>query len=139
MEIGKVVEIKNDKAIIELAPKSLCSKCGLCSSKNGDFLITAQNELGAKAGDAVRVELKGISGLKAASIVYLIPIIFIFAGYFFGLFIYSLTDILAISIIFGTIIFLLAFLIIYLYDKRLSKGGKILFKVVEIIEQVGKR
>lgn len=134
MEIGIVVDIKNSKAIIELPLKSLCSRCGLCQSKDKKILIETSNELGLNLGNRVKMELKETSGIKAALIVYLIPILFIFLGYFIGLWICSLTNRPSIGIICGIGIFLTAFLIIHICDRKLAKKRQEIFKIVEIIK-----
>lgn len=134
MEIGTVVDIKNSEAIIELPLKSLCSRCGLCQSKSNKILIEISNELGVNVGDNVKIELEEMSGIKAALIVYLIPILFIFFGYFIGLWICGLTNRPLIGIICGIAIFLTAFLIIHICDRKFAKRRQEIFKIVEIIK-----
>ena len=62
-----------------------CSNCDMCSQKPGtELLAHATNIIGAKVGDMVEVESVAGSSIGIALIVYVIPCVFLFLGYFLG-------------------------------------------------------
>lgn len=84
-EVG-TVESVNDKhgtAKVVFDRKSACAKCGMCLTANGDKMkvyVDVKNSLSAKVGDKVEVAMSDRFVLKAAFVVYLIPILLIGIG-----------------------------------------------------------
>ncbi|MDR3207720.1 MAG: SoxR reducing system RseC family protein, partial [Oscillospiraceae bacterium] len=60
-----------------------CGACGLCGEAP-PMRVTARNLLGAAAGDLVTLSTDGRRVLGLASVVYLLPLLFFFAGYAVG-------------------------------------------------------
>lgn len=60
-----------------------CENCGACPG-NSAIVLEARNTLGAKPGQRVMVEVQEVNMLKSAFIVYLLPLIAIFAGAMLG-------------------------------------------------------
>jgi sigma-E factor negative regulatory protein RseC len=60
-----------------------CENCGACPG-NSAIVLDARNSLGAKPGQRVMVEVQEVNMLKSAFIVYLLPLIAIFAGAMLG-------------------------------------------------------
>lgn len=84
-EIGLVesVNSKNNVAKVVFDRKSACDKCGMCIAANGDKMkvyVQVKNSQNAKAGDFVTIAMSDQVVLKAAFIVYIIPIIMISIG-----------------------------------------------------------
>ena len=73
---GKVLSTDNDIAEVLITRGSMCgdncSNCGMCENKGTKVL--AKNTVGAKAGELVTLEVATSVGLKAAVLVYLIPV-----------------------------------------------------------------
>ncbi len=77
-EIGRVIKIKNNEALVRIDRKSACSGCGVCAFKPSDLYIDIplQNTLNAKTGDRVEVDITSGSVAKMSVTAYLLPLIF---------------------------------------------------------------
>ena len=61
-----------------------CHRCGGCGAVRETLFVLAEDPIGVSVGDQVVVETSTGTVLKAAVLVYLLPVIFFFAGYFAG-------------------------------------------------------
>ena len=80
---GYVIEIvDNITAKIKMQKHSACASCGKCASSTDkkDIVVEVDNTLGAKVGDYVEVNMDSINVIKAASIIYVIPLIALLGG-----------------------------------------------------------
>jgi sigma-E factor negative regulatory protein RseC len=87
-EVGKVIAVDSDGGTVTVAMKrtSACARCGACSiaSSSGEMRITAKNGCAANIDDRVHVELHSESFLKAALILYGLPLIGFLLGCLLG-------------------------------------------------------
>ncbi len=88
-EIGKVIQVDAASGTVTVAMKrtSACARCGACVSVTGnheEMRITAKNECAASVNDRVHVELRTESFLKAALILYGLPLIGFLTGCLLG-------------------------------------------------------
>lgn len=85
-EVGEVVRIKGDMAVVRIQRSSACRHCGACGLGAGpdDMLLTLPNSLNAKPGDLVEVSLESGQLLKASAITYLIPLVALIVGVIVG-------------------------------------------------------
>lgn len=83
-----VESVVDDYAVISVLRESACSgdchKCAGCGAVKQTLQIQAKNPIGAQRGDRVYVESSTATVLWAAVLVYLLPIIGFFVGYFLG-------------------------------------------------------
>lgn len=68
----------------ESACSGECHKCAGCGAAKETLIVQAENPIGACAGDFVTVSSDTVGVLKAAAVVYLIPMILFFLGYWAG-------------------------------------------------------
>ena len=61
-----------------------CRKCSGCGAAKEAVVFTAQNPIGAKVGDLVKVESQTAPVLKAAVVLYVLPLVLFFLGYYLG-------------------------------------------------------
>ena len=62
-----------------------CHKCSGCGAAQEAVVFVAQNPIDAKCGDLVRVESETAPVLKAAAVLYLLPLVLFIAGYIVGM------------------------------------------------------
>ena len=61
-----------------------CHKCSGCGAAKEAVIFTARNLIGARPGELVRVESSTAPVLKAAVVLYVLPLILFFLGYYLG-------------------------------------------------------
>ena len=71
--------------IRESACSGDCHKCSGCGAAKQTMLFTAQNPIGAKPGELVMVESESGPVLKAAAMLYMLPLILFIAAYLVGM------------------------------------------------------
>lgn len=81
-ETGTVVEISGDRARIEFSRTSACGSCRACHFSQDGKTVFMEVSSGGKMekGDRVRMALESRAVMKAAAILYLIPLAGIIAG-----------------------------------------------------------
>lgn len=136
-EFGEVVEIQGDMALVNIQRKSACGQCKACELGHSDakeINLLVENKLSAKVGDSVNLLMETPDFLKAAMIVYLIPLIALFAGIFLGGFVFGVlginNEILNVGV--GLLLMGGSFLFVREKDKELSKNKKYSPIMVEI-------
>ena len=88
-QIVRVRQVLPDgKAEIFLVRESACSgdchKCSGCGAAKETMIAVAENQIGAKAGDFVKVTSDTRQVLGMAMLVYALPLVLFFAGYALG-------------------------------------------------------
>lgn len=61
-----------------------CHKCSGCGAAQEAIELTARNAIGAGVGDFVTIEAATGPVLKAAAMLYMVPMVLFFLGYFLG-------------------------------------------------------
>lgn len=132
IEVGKVVQIKKDVAVVELELKEECSSCSIasfCEMKGGNRCIEAEKIPGIKVGDKVKVEIGATQLLKGAILLFLIPAISFLLGVVIG-------EVLVEGVIFplalGSLFLAVTFFILHFFDKKLA-GDKNKIRIVAIL------
>lgn len=109
--------------IRESACSGDCHKCSGCGAAKETILVTAQNPIAAGVGDLVNVRSETGPVLKAAAVLYMLPLVLFFAGY-------ALAAALNISGgIGGGLAFLLSVVLIVLYDRRIQKKDNTIYTI----------
>lgn len=130
-QIGTVESLYNNTAQIRIKRASACGEN--CSSCKGgcvptEILVKAKNHIGAKKGDIVAIEMESKKVLGAAALVYIIPLIFLIAGYILGEY---LTKNENWGILIGVAATFFVYLIIIAVDRKMK--NKFDINIVKII------
>ena len=100
-----------------------CHKCSGCGAAKETILLTADNPIGAGVGDLVNVRSETGPVLKAAMVLYMMPLVLFFAGYAAG-------AALGLSgALFGVLAFALSIVLIVAYDRRMAKQDKTIYTI----------
>lgn len=105
-----------------------CSECAGCGVSGAPVYARAKNSIGAKPGQKVVVESSTKNMLGIIALVYMVPVVLFFLGYFiagafFGVGGQYTTAVLA---------FVLGLIPAVLYDRRLRRRGGLDFNIVRL-------
>ena len=101
--------------IRESACSGDCHKCSGCGAAKETMVFTARNAIGAGKGDLVKVESATGPVMKAAVVLYVIPLVLFFLGYYLG----TLPG--NFGALGGCLGFVLGIAIVILYDRKVVK------------------
>ena len=109
--------------IRESACSGDCHKCSGCGAAKEAIVLGAENPIGAGAGDLVTIKSESAPVLKAAMVLYMLPLVLFFLGYL-------VAAMLNISgALCGGIGFVLSIVLIVLYDRRMAKSEKTIYTI----------
>ena len=81
-ETGTVVEVEGRIAKIRLLRQATCNKCGMCGiGQHPEIVVEVPNTIGAGPGDAVRLAIESGNVLRAAVVVYVVPLLVAILGF----------------------------------------------------------
>lgn len=108
--------------IRESACSGDCHKCSGCGAAQQTMLFTARNPIGARAGDLVIVSAESAPVLKAALVLYILPLVLFFAGYIGGAYV-------GLSGWLGALGFLLGIAAVVAYDRLAAKKKETIYTI----------
>ncbi len=132
---GIVLEVTdNHMAKVKTSRHNDCENCGACPG-NSALILDARNDLGAKPGQRVAIEVREVNMLKAAFIVYILPLIAIFIGVVAGgtFAEHSAYQPLWFQIIGGTVAFILSVVYIKFFDSAARSDVKMQPTIIRIL------
>ena len=105
-----------------------CHKCSGCGAVQQKMVITARNPIGARPGDLVTVESASGPVLKAAAVLYLLPLLLFIAGYLAGMqwHLGGLT---------GALAFALSIVVVIAYDRLVMKKNSTVYTITGFAEK----
>ena len=117
----------NGTALVFRVRESACSgdchKCSGCGAAKETVFFTADNPIGASPGELVKVESETAPVLKAAMVLYVIPLVLFFLGYYVG----SLLE--GFGALVGGLGFLLGIVLVVVYDRKVVNKSKINYTI----------
>lgn len=122
---GIVIEVEGRIAKVKTSRHNDCENCGACPG-NSAIVISAFSPMQVKPGQRVVVEVQEINMLKAAFVVYLMPLLAIFLGALagYGIAGYFAMDGLVFSVAGGILSLLISIWYIKYYDYTSSTNEK---------------
>ena len=109
--------------IRESACSGDCHKCSGCGAAKESILLTADNAIGAGVGDLVTMRSETAPVLKAAAVLYMMPLVLFFAGYA------AAAALNRSGALWGGAAFVLSILLIIVYDRRMAKKDKTIYTI----------
>jgi len=106
-----------------------CHKCSGCGAAKETILLKAKNPIGARRGDLVKLESATGPVLKAAAVMYMLPMLLFFAGYFLGDFFWKQGALV------GCIAFAASIALAVLYDRKIGKTDKTGYTITGFVEK----
>ena len=100
-----------------------CHKCSGCGAVEQTMIFTARNPIGAKPGDMVNVESATGPVLKAAAVLYMLPLVLFISGYLVGMR-------WQLGGLFGALAFAVSIAIIVVYDRLVMKKRNTVYTIV---------
>lgn len=131
---GIVIAIEGDIAKVKASRHSDCESCGACPGDKA-AVLDVYNPLGATIGQKVNIEIPEAKMLKAAFVVYMLPIITTFAGFFFGVWLaekYVLNEVLT-EVSTSVAALLITLIYIKMFDRSTSGKKKMMPVVTRIL------
>ena len=110
-----------------------CHKCSGCGAAKEAVVFTADNPIGAKRGDLVKVESSTAPVLKAAVVLYVLPLVLFFLGYWLG----TLPG--TFGTIGGVLGFMLGVVIVIVYDRLVVNKSNIRYTITAFADIVNVR
>lgn len=135
IELGKIVNINNEKIVVQMEAGSQCQHCGgkpACTAMGGvvrQIEIPVENNL--QVGDQVTINYQFQSRIVSAILVFLLPIIFLIAGYCIGFYFFE-TEGKAILTGIGGL--MLAFIVLWALNKILTRDKHFLPTILKYEE-----
>lgn len=135
-----VASKKGNKAEVEVIRTSACAKCRACSlgSEKKVIKVWVQNDVNANVGQVVEIEIENRALISATFIMYVIPLVSFLLGVILGLNFANTLNIAweePFSLLTGLLFMSLAFLAIYLNNKRFEKSRMFTSRIVNILDE----
>jgi len=129
--------VGTDKAEVQVRRASACGHdCKSCGGCGPDTMTQvtaiAENEIGARPGDTVRLESESRKVLGLAAALYLLPIVLLFVGYFIASGSLGLGE--GASLMIGLGFMAAGFAVNWLVDRRLRTKQQVRFRIVEVLK-----
>lgn len=133
-EEGVVISVEGECAQVRMMRHGDCKSCGACPGD--DSTVTRiKNTLGAEPGQRVAIEMKNSGMLRAAFIVYILPLIAVAVGIIGGAFIAGKSHLPVVPWEIGDAVFFLVLSLLFIkhYDGKVSVNTEELPETVRIL------
>lgn len=136
-EVGRVIEIKEDYALVNVKRKSACGSCCACelgSSKKPEVDVKARRMIECEVGDYVYIEMTAPDMLRASAIAYGIPLLALMFGIVVSYLVLGDKTGASegLSFFTGLVFMGISFAVIHRYDNKLKESRKYEPALVEL-------
>jgi sigma-E factor negative regulatory protein RseC len=137
VETGRVTKVADGKALVEVERCSACAKCHagcVCDVGKSTMLVEANDPIGVHIDQCVQMSIQSASVLRAAFVVYVVPLLALVGGVLFGQYLgrtFGIRNVLEILIGFGCLGLSLIFVKIYndIFEQNI-KNQPVITKVI---------
>ncbi|MFQ9311370.1 MAG: SoxR reducing system RseC family protein [Paraclostridium sordellii] len=140
---GYIIElVDGTTAKIKMQKHSACAACGKCASSTDkkDIIVEVDNNIGAKVGDYVEVNMDSVNVIKAAAIVYIVPLIALLGGTIISYGILNFIDIgmnkEVLSGFIGIVLTLISYLLIKSKDRKFRESRNYIPIITKVINTI---
>ncbi|CEK35983.1 regulator of the sigma(E) factor,SoxR reducing system protein RseC,Positive regulator of sigma E activity,Positive regulator of sigma(E), RseC/MucC [[Clostridium] sordellii] len=140
---GYVIElVDGTTAKIKMQKHSACAACGKCASSTDkkDIIVEVDNNIGAKVGDYVEVNMDSVNVIKAAAIVYIVPLIALLGGTIISYGIFNFIDIgmnkEVLSGFVGVVLTIISYLLIKSKDRKFRESRNYIPIITKVINTI---
>ena len=140
---GYVIElVDGTTAKIKMKKHSACAACGKCASSTDkkDIIVEVDNNIGAKVGDYVEVNMDSVNVIKAAAIVYIVPLIALLGGTIISYGIFNFIDIgmnkEVLSGFVGIVLTIISYLLIKSKDRKFRESRNYIPIITKVINTI---
>ena len=136
-EKGLVVEaLPGGKARVKFSAGGACARCRACMIEGGQWaMVDAENDLNARAGDTVEVDISSAVFIWASFVLFIVPLFFMGAGYFAGALLSKALNIQneqGAGASFAILFFAVSFIIIWAYDRRVGRTRGFVSRITKV-------
>lgn len=134
IEQGLVLETTGGFAEVKVGRHSDCTSCGACPGSN-HVIVTANNKVGAKAGQRVEIEVKEVNVLTGAFTVFVCPLLAAVVGVFLGRMaaFEGFGAVMTLQVVGGIAGFLLSLILVKRFDRFAAGSEKSKPDIVRIL------
>ena len=134
-EIGHIISVKGDAAVVVVPTSGECERCGICMVASGgrEAILLARNPVSAEEGDTVEVEVKAGKVIAAAFVIYMVPVIMTILGFVLGNTMTGGAQDADLPIVLAVAFLAASFVGVWLYDRHLRKAERTQATVVRIL------
>ncbi|MFC1718110.1 SoxR reducing system RseC family protein [Candidatus Poribacteria bacterium] len=138
-EEGVVTEVHGHMATVRIDKAGACARCKVgCMEQGGGMVTEAANPTGAQVGDTVQLAFNPRAALTASLITFGVPLLALLLGVILASVVADQIDYQGsrqlVSIGTGAILFVLSFIPLRAYDRRIKEGGTYNVVVLEVLE-----
>jgi sigma-E factor negative regulatory protein RseC len=125
-EVGRVVSVNGNAAVVAMRMSGACEKCGLClaSSDGKEVLLLARNDVGARQGHTVEIEISAGRVLVAAFALYMLPVLMTIVGFLVGSAISGGSEESALPIGLSVVFLIVSFLGVWVFDLKVRRAER---------------
>ena len=139
-EVGQVVELAGPLAKVIVKRRSSCESCGACGiGRQAEMSFMLKNNIGARVGDRVLIEMRSKALFQAAFLTYSIPLMIMIIGFLAGQFLgrswgmeSESAELFGIGT--GFLFLVLAFLALRWLDRFQGLGSKLQPQLVAVVD-----
>ncbi|MDU6114909.1 MAG: SoxR reducing system RseC family protein [Paeniclostridium sordellii] len=140
---GYIIElVDGTTAKIKMQKHSACATCGKCASSTDkkDIIVEVDNNIGAKVGDYVEVNMDSVNVIKAAAIVYIVPLIALLGGTIVSYGVFNFIDIgmnkEVLSGFIGIVLTIISYLLIKSKDRKFRESRNYIPIITKVINTI---